>query len=602
MFAPVSLDAPFGRRLSVLGLLLLVGVGAVGTVQAQCLDLNPHGPLAYVPQFVVDDLTFREGVIPGGGGAGIGLDFAYPFTPPGDAVMDVVIPWSDPAGPGGALAQMQFGSSYGNGVAMVSFDATHTANGLEITAYDANNIPVGPPRVHTAGPMNLQHYVFSAAGQTVKRVEFRGAEIVVTNICFEPGGSGGGGMAPLSRCIDIAGLGLGTTANVIQVDEVLFYRAILPTGGVVAPVVRDRFAPGADGIAEIDFDWSQTNSGGAQYAFIYFPAPKFGTGPHKVTITAAHTNACEFIAYDATGAVVANAIHPGPQDAWQTLTLFSAAGIRRIDIVGAEIGIQELCYEIRERRGCVDAVTAPLGASTHLLTVDQVEFEAAFDPTGLPLQLSITDNLLAGTAPDGTHEIFFGWSDPTGQLAHIRFPPADFFLGPSMVEVVCAASTTLHLRAFDAAGNLVDAKSVSVPPLQLETITLSGGNIREVELIGTQFWVQEVCWKGPYDLSTPAPSAASSARAQLFAPTPNPFNPRTHLRFRTDVAGPVELDVFDLRGRHLRTLLRGRRDAGDHEVVWDGTDDQGMAVASGAYLVRLQAAGEVRMQRAALLK
>jgi FlgD Ig-like domain len=603
MFAPVSLNSRVSRWLVAAALAVSLTSTLVSAASSQCLDLNPYGPLGYVPQFIVDDVIFREGIIPAGGGAGIGLDLAYPFFPASDPIMDVVIPWSDPQGPGGAYAHFEFGVSFGQGVDLVEFDATHQFNYMKITAYDANNVPVGPTQVHTAGPGNLQHYVFGAAGQQVKRVEFAGAEIVVTDICYQTGSVvGGGGTAPLSKCIDIPGLPLGLTASVLNVDEVLFYRAILPTGASVDPVVRDRFAPGADGVAEINFDWSQTNSGGAQFAFIYFPATKFGTGPNKVEITVAHTNQADFVAYDATGAAVANAVHPGPQDAWRTLVLTSATGIRRIDIIGAELGIQQLCYDTFTRTGCVDAVAIPYGTSTHMMTIDKVEFEAAFDPTGVPLLLSMTDNLLAGTAPDGTNEMFFGWSLPAGRTARIRFPAADFFLGPSTVEVVCAASTTLDLVAYDASGGVVDMKSVTVPPLQLQTLTLSGGNIREIELIGTQFWVQELCWKGPYDLSTPAPSAASSARAQLFAPSPNPFNPRTHLRFRTEVAGPVELDVFDLRGRHVRTLMRGQREAGDHQALWDGTDDTGMAVASGAYLVRLQAAGEVRMQRAALLK
>lgn len=72
---------------------------------------------------------------------------------------------------------------------------------------------------------------------------------------------------------------------------------------------------------------------------------------------------------------------------------------------------------------------------------------------------------------------------------------------------------------------------------------------------------------------------------------PNPFNPRTTLRFELAVAGRVELAVYDLQGRLVRTLLSGMVAAGRHEAVWDGRDDAGRALASGTYLARAQLPG-----------
>ena len=86
---------------------------------------------------------------------------------------------------------------------------------------------------------------------------------------------------------------------------------------------------------------------------------------------------------------------------------------------------------------------------------------------------------------------------------------------------------------------------------------------------------------------------------------PNPFNPRTTIRFR--VPGPsertqVDLDVFDARGRRIRRLVSGVRTPGRHEVVWDGQDDEGRPVASGVYTYRLRAGQQTRARRMILLR
>jgi hypothetical protein len=68
---------------------------------------------------------------------------------------------------------------------------------------------------------------------------------------------------------------------------------------------------------------------------------------------------------------------------------------------------------------------------------------------------------------------------------------------------------------------------------------------------------------------------------------PNPFNPRVTLRFAQPLAGPVDLAIYDARGRLVRRLLRADRPAGEGAVVWDGRDDAGRGSAAGVYLARL---------------
>jgi PKD repeat protein len=69
---------------------------------------------------------------------------------------------------------------------------------------------------------------------------------------------------------------------------------------------------------------------------------------------------------------------------------------------------------------------------------------------------------------------------------------------------------------------------------------------------------------------------------------PNPFNPSTTIRFELAHGTDATLEIFDVRGRRVRTLVNGRQPAGEISVVWDGRDDRGLSVATGVYFVRLR--------------
>jgi ligand-binding sensor domain-containing protein len=85
-----------------------------------------------------------------------------------------------------------------------------------------------------------------------------------------------------------------------------------------------------------------------------------------------------------------------------------------------------------------------------------------------------------------------------------------------------------------------------------------------------------------------------SASVQDFALLPNypnPFNPSTTLGFRLGKDAEVSLDIFNVAGQRIRTLVRERRSSGTHFVFWNGLTDRGQSAPSGVYVVRLQAIG-----------
>ncbi len=77
---------------------------------------------------------------------------------------------------------------------------------------------------------------------------------------------------------------------------------------------------------------------------------------------------------------------------------------------------------------------------------------------------------------------------------------------------------------------------------------------------------------------------------------PNPFNPSTTILYELPRASQVEVAIFDLLGKRIRTLAQGRQQAGQHRLLWDGRDDNGANVPSGVYLYRLHA-GEFAQTR-----
>jgi hypothetical protein len=83
---------------------------------------------------------------------------------------------------------------------------------------------------------------------------------------------------------------------------------------------------------------------------------------------------------------------------------------------------------------------------------------------------------------------------------------------------------------------------------------------------------------------------------------PNPFNPRTTIRFSLAESGTARLVVYDAGGRKVKTLVDGAQTAGVHEVVWDGTNDSGSPVASGVYWSQLHVKGFTSNKKLVVLK
>ena len=90
---------------------------------------------------------------------------------------------------------------------------------------------------------------------------------------------------------------------------------------------------------------------------------------------------------------------------------------------------------------------------------------------------------------------------------------------------------------------------------------------------------------------------------ELHQNTPNPFNPVTTISYSLSSDARVLLQIFDVRGRAVRTLTDAREQAGPHSIQWDGRGDAFVPLSTGVYFYRLTVSGrEVDTKKMILIK
>ena len=83
---------------------------------------------------------------------------------------------------------------------------------------------------------------------------------------------------------------------------------------------------------------------------------------------------------------------------------------------------------------------------------------------------------------------------------------------------------------------------------------------------------------------------------------PNPFNPETTIRFQLPLAEHVVVEIYNINGQRIRTLVNDQRAAGYYSLIWNGQNDSGLRVSTGLYFVRMKAGGYVHTVKMSFLK
>jgi hypothetical protein len=118
---------------------------------------------------------------------------------------------------------------------------------------------------------------------------------------------------------------------------------------------------------------------------------------------------------------------------------------------------------------------------------------------------------------------------------------------------------------------------------------------------GVMLFKDAMLWDAIKDFSDKLPN-----NENLLQNYPNPFNPQTTIRYSVGANGispkMVELSIYNITGQKVCTLVSGMQSAGQHEVIWDGTDEAGKSVASGIYFYRIKTGDFVQTKRMLLMR
>ena len=126
------------------------------------------------------------------------------------------------------------------------------------------------------------------------------------------------------------------------------------------------------------------------------------------------------------------------------------------------------------------------------------------------------------------------------------------------------------------------------------------------------YWLQvseydgEVNYHGPihlnYAVNHNSTSPGVPVNTGMSAIFPNPFNPSATIDYTLLKDADVLFTIYDLKGRVVRTIDVNHKKAGDWNIIWNGTDDNGTTCPSGAYFVKMQAGNVIDIRKAVLMK
>lgn len=94
----------------------------------------------------------------------------------------------------------------------------------------------------------------------------------------------------------------------------------------------------------------------------------------------------------------------------------------------------------------------------------------------------------------------------------------------------------------------------------------------------------------PYQITLPFKRSIRPANdiTELKGNRPNPFNPEITITYQIKEAGPVCIEIYNLKGQLVTSLVHENKAAGEYRVVWPGTDLHKRPVASGVYLYKMK--------------
>ena len=148
---------------------------------------------------------------------------------------------------------------------------------------------------------------------------------------------------------------------------------------------------------------------------------------------------------------------------------------------------------------------------------------------------------------------------------------------------------------YDTGSDQMDAGQFGLYAFQMDGDGIAGyfDNIVVNEFDGSSTSVKDIT----FDNSSTLPK--DSRLSQNY---PNPFNPVTHISYQVLTAERVELNIFDMMGRKLKSLVSTVQSPGSYSVTWDGRDEMGTKMTSGVYIYKLQTSDFIESKKMLMIK
>lgn len=208
---------------------------------------------------------------------------------------------------------------------------------------------------------------------------------------------------------------------------------------------------------------------------------------------------------------------------------------------------------------------------------------------------------MSGVATDGSC-----WDGGGTQVTAYR-APTQFLIGGVGFSGVLTPGPMEHMLS--ASFVIIGFSNPDDPPQQLCIDTMKYGNTGDFiyspvtgPTIAPGFSGRQCFSVTYYPLDADDANPGLSYSFELSQNRPNPFNPSTRVDYSLARKSHVNIEVFNILGQRVITLVDGEQEAGPHYVVWEGRDGTGNQVASGIYFYKMVAGDYVQTRKMALMR
>jgi hypothetical protein len=147
-------------------------------------------------------------------------------------------------------------------------------------------------------------------------------------------------------------------------------------------------------------------------------------------------------------------------------------------------------------------------------------------------------------------------------------------------------NSSLSARSFSNSIDINDPPTLDAPNIIIQTSNYLPSMFLKLE-------------PDPIGFKPPIPPVSTELKLSNF---PNPFNPETVIYYEVPSDGEVTIEIYNIKGQKVKTLVSGYHRTGEYDVVWSGRDDDGRIATSGVYLYRMTIGDKSTTKKMVLLK